>query len=194
MLTTTNTMLLDGLAEPDNEAVWREFHERYRPVIIAFARKLGLSDDAAQDTAQETLLRFVQEYRAGNYDRSRGRLRAWIFVIARSRALDMKRRDLREGGWRGESAMSSIPDDSDLEVLWESEWRRAVLRQALVELREQRKIEDKTVRALEMLALEERPTKEVAEVLDMTPNAVYVAKHRALSALREILVGVEEDY
>ena len=34
MLTTTNTMLLDGLAEPANEAVWREFHERYRPIIV----------------------------------------------------------------------------------------------------------------------------------------------------------------
>ena len=194
MLTTTNTMLLEGLAEPENEAIWREFHERYQPIVVAFARKLGLSDDAAADAAQETLLRFVQEYRAGNYERSRGRLRSWIFTIARSRVLDLKRRELREGGWRGESAMTSLPDREDVDAVWDAEWRRALLRRALLELRGQTKMEEKTVRAFELLAFEERSTGEVAEALEMSANSVYVAKHRALEALREILARLEEDF
>jgi len=72
--TTTTTALLDGLHDPANEEVWREFDTRYRPIILGFAVKLGLSDEDAADVAQDTLARFVQEYRAGRYDRTRGRL------------------------------------------------------------------------------------------------------------------------
>ena len=194
MLTTTNTMLLEGLVGPGNEAVWREFTERYRPILIAFARKLGLSDDAARDAAQDTLLRFVKEYRAGNYERNRGRLRSWIFTLARSRVIDHKRRGLREVGWRGESAMESIPDQEDVDAVWDAEWRRSLLRQAMLELRGQTKMEEKTVRAFEMLSLEACSTKEVAEALAMSTNSVYLAKHRALEALRGILTRLEDDF
>ena len=83
MQVTTTTVLLDGLYDPANSVVWRQFDQRYRPIIIGFARRLGLTDDDAADIAQETLVRFVKEYRAGKYDRTRGRLRTWIIAMVR---------------------------------------------------------------------------------------------------------------
>jgi len=76
-----------GPADPEKDAIWREFPGRYQPVLVAFARRFGLTHDQAEDAPQGALLRFVEEYRAGRYERSRGRLRSWIFTIARARIL-----------------------------------------------------------------------------------------------------------
>ena len=61
MLTRTTTALLEGLLEQTNDETWREFDARYRPIIVAFARRVGLGETDAADVAQETLLRFVRE-------------------------------------------------------------------------------------------------------------------------------------
>lgn len=194
MLTTTNTLLLAGLADPENDAIWREFHERYQPILVAFARRFGLTDDQAQDATQEALLRFVQEYRAGRYERSRGRLRSWIFAIARARILDQRRKRGRSDAWRGDSALANTPADDELEAAWEEEWRRAILRQGILELRTGTNTDPKTIRTFELLALEERTPQEVAELVGSTVNAVYVAKHRALDRLRAILTRLAEEF
>ena len=59
--TTTTTAMLEGLRDPGNETVWRDFDERYRPVLIGFAQRLGLTAADAEDAAQETLLAFMKD-------------------------------------------------------------------------------------------------------------------------------------
>ncbi|MEW6747118.1 MAG: RNA polymerase sigma factor [Planctomycetota bacterium] len=194
MLTTTSTILLQGLSDPANDAAWGEFVGRYFPVIVAFARKLGLDPDDAADSAQETLARFVRDYRAGKYDRERGRLRSWIFAIARSCVADSQRSSAARRQWRGESALADFPAEDTLAELWEAQWRAEILRQGIAELRETTKTDPQTVRVLELLALEQRPAAEVAAQLEMTVGAVYVAKHRALERLRAIVLRLEEQW
>ena len=80
-ITRTTTVLLEGLHDASNDAVWGEFDRRYRPVVFGFARRLGLDDADAADVAQETLTRFLEEYRRGVYDRERGRLRSWLVTL-----------------------------------------------------------------------------------------------------------------
>ena len=95
----TTTALLEGLFDPANQELWRHFDERYRPVIIAFARRLGVEPTDAADIAQETLVQFLRDYREGKYDRNRGRLHCWIIGIAKHRIADQFR--LRAGGGAG---------------------------------------------------------------------------------------------
>ena len=83
MFTLTTTQLLEGLADPANQAVWQVFDARYRPVLLAFARRLDLSAEDAADVAQEALTRFMTALREGRFDRDRGRLRSWMVGIAR---------------------------------------------------------------------------------------------------------------
>jgi len=71
----TTTRLLEGLCDPEDEALWCEFDAQYRPILVGFARRLGLNVEDAADLAQETLVRFVEAYRAGRYDRGKARLR-----------------------------------------------------------------------------------------------------------------------
>jgi RNA polymerase sigma-70 factor (ECF subfamily) len=194
MLLKTSTLLLEGLADPRNRAIWDEFDGRYRPVLAAFARRMGLSENDADEIAQEVLARFVERFRAGEYVRDRGRLRSWIFGIARTRIADSKRARARRRVERGTSALFSVKDETDPEAAFADEWRRALLRQAFAELRAKSRHEPKSLRALELLVLEQRPTKEVAQELGMTANALYVARHRALQSLRTTLARLEREF
>ncbi|HET6163481.1 MAG TPA: sigma-70 family RNA polymerase sigma factor [Planctomycetota bacterium] len=193
MLPKTNTVLLAGLLEAGNDEVWRDFDGRYRPVLRAFASRLGLAPNDAEEVAQETLAQFVELYRAGKYDRERGRLRSWIFGIAQRRVADVRRARERRRERRGESALEPLTSEPELERLFEEEWQRALLAAAFAELRAGR-TDPQSIRALELLASGSRSADEVATELSMTPNAVYAAKHRAVVKLREILTRLDRDW
>ena len=91
-LSKTTTAMLQALHDPHDVATWQEFDTRYRPVLIGFARNFGLDDADAADVAQDTLTRFLEQYRDGRYERERGRLGAWLVGIARYRILDLRRK------------------------------------------------------------------------------------------------------
>ncbi|MFO0983119.1 MAG: sigma-70 family RNA polymerase sigma factor [Planctomycetota bacterium] len=193
-ITRTNTILLLGLADPENQAAWAEFDERYRPIILGFARRLGMHEAQAQDVAQETLLRVVQDFRAGSFDHGRGRLRSWLFTIARSRVFDARRLAARRQEARGDSALVDVPDDAVVSKCFDEEWQREVLRAAFAELRGATRTDPQTLRAFELLVVDERRAPEVAQELGMNVNAVYVAKHRTLERLRSILARLQDEF
>jgi RNA polymerase sigma factor (sigma-70 family) len=192
--TRTTTRLLEGLFDPAAEAVWQEFDRRYRPIIVGLARKLGLPDQDAADVAQETLARFVRAYRAGEYDRTRGRLRSWIIGIAKYRIADAQRARAEQRGWRGDSIISGVPEQHELDTIWDVERRQAILRQAVDELRAESRMSDKTIHAFEMLTFHRQSPAAVAEELGTTLNDVYQAKNRVAGRLREIVARLESLY
>lgn len=185
-INTTTSQLLEGLFDRTNDDAWRECDARYRPIIISFARKLGLSEEDAADVAQETLTKFLSEYQAGKYDRTRGRLGSWIVGIAKYRIADLKRSRMRRREQRGGSAIADLPDDDSLEALWEAEVRRAILNRSVSGLRKETRMNPRTIRAFEMIALEQKSAPEVAKELGMSVNDVYVAKNRTIERLRKI--------
>lgn len=189
--TTTTTGLLEALRDPGNEAVWREFDDRYRPVIIGFVKRLGYGNEDAADLAQETLTRVVQDYRAGKYDRGRGHLRSWIIGIVKNRVADLRRARAKRREWRGDSAIMELPDNSRLTADWEAERKRAILHQAIAELREQTKLNEKTVCAFELYAIQGQRAAEVAQQLGLTTHDVYMAKRNVAKRLRRILAQME---
>lgn len=195
MIADTNTYLLIGLKDQGNDRVWAEFCARYRPVLIAFGRRLGLSDDDAQDAAQDALLAFAENYRRGQYDREKGRLRSWLFGIARNQILLIQRR----GGRRHLSEpdektqiLEAVPQSSDLGAIWEAEWQKALVQSCLAYV--SRYLEDKTIQAFELFVLREWPADRVAEHLGISRNAVFKAKRRVLSHLREAYRLMQADW
>ena len=194
MQTRTTTTLLENLRDPDNASAWQRFDARYRPVLIAFARKLGLGDEDAADAAQETLVRFVGLYGAGTYRRERGRLSSWIIGIARNCIIEQRRARATRREWRGMSALKELPDDNHLSKIWDAECDREVLRHAIRSLRRETRIDARTISAFELLAFRQLSPSEVAVKLDMTMNEVYLAKHRCLKRLRLIITSLEAAY
>lgn len=193
--TVTSTTLLEGLREPENRTVWSQFDARYRPVIVGYARKLGLTEADAQDAAQQGLIEFSRSYREGKYDPGKGRLRDWLFGIARVQILNWRRRhrgrEVQMLDQSGETNFfAAIEDDDRLQQLWDDEWRQAVLRQCLEEVR--REFDGSTLEAFELFVWKGRPAQEVADELGMTPNAVFLVKHRVTKRIRQLMPAMEE--
>lgn len=189
--TRTTTQLLDRLHDGEDAEIWVEFDRRYRPILVNFSRRLGLSEADAQDAAQETLTRFVAEYRNGKYRRDAGRLRSWLIGIARYRVLTARRSQAVRREARGESAMINLDDETELTAVWEQERRTMLLRQAMDELKSTTRMAAKTIEAFELLVLQQRPVAVVAESLGMSPHDVYLAKSRCAAKLRDIVHRLE---
>ncbi len=194
MVSTTSITLLNGLKDPRNETAWREFDARYRPIVIGFVRRLGIGEADAADVAQETLAQFAAEYTAGQCRRERCRLRTWLVGIAKHRAADLLSRQGRAARRRPPVQPAAQSAHDDIEELWLAEVREVIRRTALTELGEHTGLESRTVRAFELVVLEERPTADVARELGMREDSVYKAKHRCLVRLRVILAELNELY
>jgi RNA polymerase sigma-70 factor (ECF subfamily) len=185
--TTTQTELLEGLRAGADNTAWSVFCLRYRPMIVAFARRLGLSEQDAEDAAQEALLAFATAYRRGDYDRQKGRLRTWFLTIAMNKVRDIRRRRGKEiapaGGGQAAGALNVTPEMHGISRVWEEEWQQAVIRSCIEAVREQ--VSQTTMQAFELFVIKEWPAQKVATQIGISPNAVYLAKRNVLSRMRE---------
>ena len=186
--TITSTTLLEGLRDLRNAAAWAQFDARYRPMVVAFARQLGLRSEDAHDAAQETILAFVRAYQAGGYDRRRGRLRSWLFAIASRKVSDLRRAQPQEGACP-EGTLPALSED-EAKKAWETEWQRHVVQACLAEV--SRRFDARTVEAFDLYALKEWPVEKVAVRLGMTENTVYGAKHRVMTSIRALMPRMDE--
>lgn len=184
----TTTQVLDDLRRSDDRGSWEEFCRHFRPVVVRFAAQLGLSSSDAEDAAQETLLTFVKAYREGKYDREKGRLSSWLFGVAKRVILNLRGRkpleQLVADKSTGTSFWDLIQDDHDIWQSWETQWQRMVLKHCLERVRKE--FDAKVFDAFERYALAGVPVEQVCQELKMSRNAVYIAKSRVLSRLREL--------
>lgn len=184
----TTTQILDDLKFSDNPAAWKTFTDHFYPVILAFAKNLGLSSADAEDATQETIVQFLRLYRDNKFQREKGHLSHWIFGVARNIIRDYIKKSPKEfhiadNGTRT-SFWDSIQDDKAVLHTWTTEWQRVVLSRCLLRVR--REVDEKTYQAFEMYAMAQQPVEQVSKQLDMTPNAVYIAKNRVLTKIREL--------
>jgi DNA-directed RNA polymerase specialized sigma24 family protein len=83
-----------------------------------------------------------------------------------------------------------VEDEGEMAELWEQEWREAVLRQCLEEIR--REFDAKTLEAFELFAWKGKSAQEVGEKLDMSANAVFLVKHRVMKRIKALVPKMEE--
>lgn len=189
--------MLEGLADARDERAWRRFYDRFTPMLLSYAKRVGLSDADAQDVVAETLTTFLQAYRAGRYERERARLKSWLGGIIHNKILKLHARrttaslDVVQPEDRGQPMEPAATEDQD--EAFEREWQLDRLNAALNILR--RESDPNTYQAFDLYALKDWPVAKVASFLNMTPNAVYISKTRTLKRLRQIvqqLVAEEE--
>ncbi len=195
MTTATSTTLLAGLHD-GCERAWRRIVERYRPCIVRFAVRIGLDPEDSQDAAQQTLIAFHRSYAAGDYDREKGRLRTWLFAIARNQTVSLIRRRERRCDVHIHQPsdqtdfFARVAEESSWESVWEEEWQDAMLRQCLAEV--QGVFDAKTLDLFWRYAYRGEPAEEVAREQNVSVNAVYLARHRVLNRIRTILPQMGE--
>jgi RNA polymerase sigma-70 factor (ECF subfamily) len=183
---TTTTALLDSLKDPDQGAIWTEFDARYRPVLCAIARRVGLTSTDAEEVAQATLVEFVGAYREGRYERAKGRLSSWLIGIAHNRIAMCWRAKGRGAGRDGESVLADLRNRTQASQVWTVERERVIFARAWQMLHATGNTADKTLRAFELVAMRGLSPAVTAAECGMTIDDVYVAKARVTKRLREL--------
>src|SRR5262245_56706047 len=121
----TTSVILDQLLQKEPRA-WELFLERFRGPLVAFGRKLGLSDTDADDAAQETVVAFMEALERGAYDRSKGRLGRWLFGIAYRQIASLRRDRLQTRARPVDAAgatqfWAEVPDEASASKVWDEE-------------------------------------------------------------------------
>ncbi len=147
----------------------------YFPRVKAYMLRVGASPAAAEELAQETLLRVWR--RAASFDPAVAAASTWIFVIARNLRIDRLR------GERSADAFDPDPSDQPdspptgeaLAILNE---RRSRVRGALAALSAEQ------ARIIELFYFEELPHSEIARILDLPLGTVKSRVRLAIQRLR----------
>ncbi|MBV7331320.1 RNA polymerase sigma factor [Chloroflexi bacterium TSY] len=161
-----------------------------RPRLVRLCARLSGHWGAAEDLAQETLLR---AWRRADRLQETSQVAPWLSGIARNVCLEWSRRHYREEkklvpsahadspGRR--DAADQLPNDFDLEFNLEREELIGLLDQALTLL------PPETRAVLVQKYVEESPYAEIAARLGLSENAVAVRAHRGKLAFQRILAN-----
>jgi RNA polymerase sigma-70 factor (ECF subfamily) len=192
MTYTTHTTLLTRLSEGIDPAAWKEFHDRYLELIKGFGRQCGLQPADCDDAAQEVFLALSKSMSDFSYDPEKGRFRSYlktvslriIFRILRQKQDQKPLNDL-------ERIDKSAFTDSEVEEMWETEWRQYHMRQALGRIESEFNEKDRL--AFSLYVLKNRPAEETAKKLGLSLDQVYQAKSRIIKSLSQMITEQIKD-
>ena len=184
MNTTSQTLLHRLTSENDGQA-WGRFVELYTPLLLAWCRRLDLSDADAADLVQTVFVALYEKLPEFRYDPARS-FRAWLKTVLMNSWRNQARRK-RAGLPNAGGALDpdSIPDTDPRMELDEAEYRTHLVRRALHLM--QSSFEPSTWQACWEFVVNDRPANDVAAELGITVNSVYLAKSRVLRHLRHEL-------
>lgn len=131
---TTQTALLRQVRRRGAHGAWRELHDRYAGLIRSVARGWGLSENDCDDVVQEVLVSLVRALPSFRYDSERGSFRGYLKRATVNILQARSRRHRRLISLETLNTTPSLGPEQGLDRLWEREWRRHHLRQALSQL------------------------------------------------------------
>lgn len=84
---------IEAIARSGDRAAFARLFAHFAPRVKSYLLRQGMSDDGAEELAQETMLTVWR--RAAQYDRAQAAPSTWIFTIARNKRIDLLRRESR---------------------------------------------------------------------------------------------------
>ena len=198
----TRSSLLSRLRDAGDDASWRAFFEAYWRLIYNVGRKSGLSDDAAQDVVQETVIAVARKMPEFHYDPAKGSFKQWLLLITRRRIQDHLRRQYRSvpvADARSEEVARGAEDvpapdptpDVQLDAVWETEWRENLFQAALARVRQ--RANPKHYQVFDYCVLQNLPAPKVARMLGLNAAQVYLAKHRMSLTVKRAVKELEAE-
>jgi RNA polymerase sigma factor (sigma-70 family) len=175
----------------DSAAAWEEFVRIYGPEVLRWCRGHGLQESDAADVCQDVLVRFWKQASNFQYDPSR-RFRSYLRQILASALAGWsakRRHEKPPGSATAEAALDSLPARETLASRIEMAYDTELLALAMREV--QPRVSPHTWRAFEMLALEHRPGREVAEALGISVDLAYAARHNVQKMIRNAIARLE---
>ncbi|PQO47110.1 RNA polymerase sigma factor [Blastopirellula marina] len=182
----THESLICRVKNPQDSVAWNQFMAIYRPVVFRLARKKGLQHADAEDLTQRV---FVSIARAvGDWKPEEGgpRFRNWLGRIARNailNALSREKPDKGAGSTTVDALLDAVSAEEDAETCLFREARLEAFRWAAA--RVQMMVQPETWNMFRLTAIEGRSVEEVAQQLNKTTGAVYIARCRVMQRIKD---------
>lgn len=196
---TLSSESLEKVREFDDLA-WQKMVDLYYPSVYAWCRRSGIDEHTAADVSQEVFRSVAGSLHGFDRDRDRtaesgGKqsLGAWIRTITRRRIADHFAASGDPPGLGGTTQqfwMGQLVEPVQSEPGAGGSSNRK-LREAVNQV--QQEFEPNSWQAFWLVAVQQRPTDEVAESLGMSLNAIYLAKGRIMRRLTELLEPSQSD-
>ena len=184
----TSHSLLEQLAQQGESAAWQRLFDLYAPLLLRWLRQYEIQSSDADDLVQEVLIAACRELPQFEHNGRPGAFRAWLRTTLVHRVRDFWRRRQRQPrAANGTAALELLDQLEDPHSHMTAVWNREhdeVLVQRLLQIVEGQ-FNEATRTAFRRTALEGASVGEVAEELSLSHNAVTIAKHRVLKALRK---------
>jgi RNA polymerase sigma-70 factor, ECF subfamily len=188
--TSTRASIFLKLTSTDpapRELAWRQFYERYAPVVQSYARRKGASDQQAEEVVQNVICGFFEASPRFVYDPARGRFRGYLKTCV-GRTMGRMRHESSRSGPIPVDELEVADARADDDELWEQAWRQQILRRAVEITREHyaRRGKLQTFLAFEHNVLLGASAPETAQKLGINVASVHTAKLRVTEKLKEV--------
>jgi len=189
----TRVSLILRLSQPADAEAWEEFCKIYLPVIFRIAKARGLQDADAHDVSQNVLVRVARSVKNWSPDDKRGSFGAWLGTIARNLLIDFVRSPQNKHQTAGGSEIERLLDKSvdhqhageDCLSLVDLQLQRQMFIWAAGKV--ESSVHPSTWSAFWRTAVQNEPVVSVAENLEMTKGAIYVARSRVVARIRQTI-------
>jgi DNA-directed RNA polymerase specialized sigma24 family protein len=108
--------------------------------------------------------------------------------------MDAHRMRQRIDGARGNSIITKLPNEQQLNMTWDAEQQRVIFQRAMQTLLAGGRINSRTLEVFEMVALKNVPAVAVADQFEIEVSEVYRIKNRVTKRLREIVDNLTQAY
>jgi RNA polymerase sigma factor (sigma-70 family) len=191
IMVETRVSLIERVRDNADPTAWTEFFDVYRPLLIAYVRKRGVSEHDAADIVQDVFARLVPNLAHFEFDPERGRFRTWLWRVTHNALTDWaRRRATRDRAERVWVDQFQPVDDGDSEDDWNALYRRRILEVVLERVRATTQPATWACFAGRILA--GLPAAEIAAETGASVNAVYVNASRVLARVREECEAFQE--
>ncbi len=184
----TRASLIHRLPNAADAAAWDEVMAIYGPLVFRLARRQGLQTADADDLVQDVFAAVANQIEEWLQRDDRGRFRAWVLRIARNIAVNRLSRKPLEGTAVGGEHTHVFEQASDrqheLSSQFDLEYQREVFRWAAQQVRAV--VSTSTWQAFQLTHLDDVPIADAARKLGISIGAVYIARNRVMSRLREL--------
>lgn len=172
---TTRPSLLLRVRNPADGAAWRTFDQIYRPLLVRYAQRRGLSHSDAEDVAQDCLEAIARHIGSFNYDPGRGRFKSWLKAVVNNRVRNLARKRQEHEAESGLIERADSPEPAP-DAAFDQVWMEQHLWHCIRRL--QTEVDDATYRAFVAYVIEDRPVEEVCRDTGLTAGNLYTIKWR----------------
>lgn len=182
----TSESLIARIKDPADAAAWGEFVAIYGPVVYRLARR-RMQDADAQDIVQQVLLAVSQSIDRWSPGTGQPPFRAWLARISKNAILNAVTRRRPDQGNGSTSVVELLnqqaDDDPQTTAELALETRRETLRWATRQIRAE--FSENTWRLFWETAVLGRAAADVANSMQRTVGAVYMARFKVMQRLKE---------